>query len=40
MNNSEILFRLETLLHERKRAAPASSYVSALYAKGLDAVLK
>ncbi len=40
MKNSEILFRLEALLHERKRAAPASSYVSALYAKGLDTVLK
>ncbi len=40
MKNSEILFRLEALLHERKRAAPSSSYVSALYAKGLDAVLK
>ena len=40
MKNSDILFRLEALLHERKRAAPASSYVSALYAKGLDAVLK
>jgi phosphoribosyl-ATP pyrophosphohydrolase len=40
MKNSDILFRLEALLRERKRAAPASSYVSALYAKGLDAVLK
>jgi phosphoribosyl-ATP pyrophosphohydrolase len=40
MKNSDILLRLEALLHERKRAAPASSYVSALYAKGLDAVLK
>lgn len=37
---SDILFRLETLLHERKHAAPGSSYVASLYAKGLDAVLK
>ncbi len=36
----EILFRLESLLHERKHAAPGSSYVASLYAKGLDAVLK
>ena len=40
MSQSNILFRLETLLHERKRAAPGSSYVASLYAKGLDAVLK
>lgn len=39
-SESDILFRLETLLHERKRAAPGSSYVASLYAKGLDAVLK
>ena len=39
-NTSEILFRLETLLRERKNAVPGSSYVASLYAKGLDAVLK
>jgi phosphoribosyl-ATP pyrophosphohydrolase len=39
-NHSDILFRLETLLHARKHAAPGSSYVASLYAKGLDAVLK
>lgn len=37
---SEILFRLEALLYERKHAAPGSSYVASLYAKGLDAILK
>jgi phosphoribosyl-ATP pyrophosphohydrolase len=39
-NHSDILFRLESLLHARKQAAPESSYVASLYAKGLDAVLK
>lgn len=39
-NHSDILFRLETLLYARKHAAPGSSYVASLYAKGLDAVLK
>ena len=38
--SSEILFRLEATLRERKQAAPGSSYVASLYAKGLDAVLK
>lgn len=40
MTDSDILFRLEALLRERKTAAPGSSYVASLYAKGLDAVLK
>ena len=40
VSQSEILFRLETLLHQRKDAAAGSSYVASLYAKGLDAVLK
>jgi phosphoribosyl-ATP pyrophosphohydrolase len=40
MSESEILFRLETVLRERKNAAAGTSYVAALYAKGLDAVLK
>jgi len=39
-NPGEILFRLEAILRERKGAAPGSSYVASLYAKGLDAVLK
>ena len=39
-NTSDILFRLETLLRERKLAAPGSSYVASMYAKGLDAILK
>jgi phosphoribosyl-ATP pyrophosphohydrolase len=37
---SDILFRLEQTLHARKNAAPDSSYVAALYAKGLDTILK
>lgn len=37
---SDILFRLEATLRERKTAAPGSSYVASLYARGLDAVLK
>ena len=40
MPTSEILFRLEALLHQRKNADAGSSYVASLYAKGLDAVLK
>lgn len=40
MSDSQILFRLEAALHQRKSAAPGSSYVASLYAKGLDAVLK
>ena len=39
-NHSDILFRLEATLRDRKHAAPGSSYVASLYAKGLDAVLK
>jgi len=37
---SDILSRLATALEARKGADPASSYVAALYAKGLDAILK
>ncbi len=37
---SDILFRLEQMLHARKNAAPESSYVASLYAKGIDAILK
>ncbi|MBL8521140.1 MAG: phosphoribosyl-ATP diphosphatase [Betaproteobacteria bacterium] len=40
MSGTDILLRLEQTLHARKNAAPASSYVASLYAKGLDAVLK
>ena len=37
---TDILDRLAATLEERKRAAPGSSYVASLYAKGLDAILK
>lgn len=40
MTNTDILFRLEQTLLARKSAAPGSSYVASLYAKGIDAVLK
>lgn len=37
---NEILEQLDRVLEDRKSAAPDSSYVAALYAKGPDAVLK
>ena len=37
---SDILERLERAIAERRAADPASSYVAALNAKGLDAILK
>ena len=37
---SDILSQLATILEQRKQASPESSYVSSLYAKGLDAILK
>ena len=37
---SDILKKLAETLEARKNAAPESSYVAGLYAKGLDAVLK
>ena len=37
---SDVLDRLGEVLEARKRAAPDSSYVAGLYAKGLDAILK
>ena len=40
MPNADILFRLEQTILTRKSAAPGTSYVASLYAKGLDAVLK
>jgi len=36
----DILQHLTTVLEQRKSAAPDSSYVASLYAKGLDAILK
>jgi len=36
----EILHRLQETLRERKGAAPDSSYVASLYAKGTDAICK
>ena len=37
---SDILKELSEVLEQRKSAAPDSSYVAKLYAKGLDAILK
>lgn len=37
---NDVLERLSTIIESRKGADPASSYVSSLYAKGLDAILK
>jgi phosphoribosyl-ATP pyrophosphohydrolase len=37
---SDILDRLAETLEARKQAAPDSSYVARLYAKGTDAILK
>jgi len=37
---SDILIKLAAVLEARKAAAPDSSYVAGLYAKGLDAILK
>jgi phosphoribosyl-ATP pyrophosphohydrolase len=37
---SDILDRLADTLEARKQAAPDSSYVARLYAKGTDAILK
>lgn len=37
---SDILNKLAAVLEARKNAAPDSSYVAGLYAKGLDAILK
>jgi len=37
---SDVLQKLAQVLESRKQAAPESSYVASLYAKGLDAVLK
>lgn len=40
MIDAEILHRLQKTLVERKSAAPDSSYVASLYAKGTDAICK
>jgi phosphoribosyl-ATP pyrophosphohydrolase len=37
---SDILIKLGAVLEARKSAAPDSSYVAGLYARGLDAILK
>jgi len=37
---NDILQQLSEVLEQRKHAAPDSSYVAGLYAKGLDAILK
>ncbi|MGH8529668.1 MAG: phosphoribosyl-ATP diphosphatase [Nevskiales bacterium] len=36
----DVLGEIARVLEARKQAAPDSSYVAALYAKGLDAILK
>ncbi|MEN9422859.1 MAG: hypothetical protein RL122_242, partial [Pseudomonadota bacterium] len=40
MKNDTVLTQLAEVLESRKQAAPDSSYVAKLYAKGLDAILK
>jgi phosphoribosyl-ATP pyrophosphohydrolase len=40
MIDMEVLHRLQTTLLERKGAAPDSSYVASLYAKGTDTICK
>lgn len=40
VDTHHILSQLAQVLEERKQAAPDSSYVAKLYAKGLDAILK
>jgi phosphoribosyl-ATP pyrophosphohydrolase len=40
MIDMEVLHRVQQTLVERKGAAPDSSYVSSLYAKGTDAICK
>ena len=37
---SDVLSNLAQILEQRKSAAPNSSYVAGLHAKGLDAILK
>jgi len=40
MKNQDILNQLAAVLEERKSQSPQQSYVSSLYAKGLDHILK
>jgi phosphoribosyl-ATP pyrophosphohydrolase len=40
MADKDILARLEAAIAARRRADPSASYVAALNAKGLDAILK
>jgi phosphoribosyl-ATP pyrophosphohydrolase len=40
MIDLEVVHRVQTTLTERKGAAPESSYVASLYAKGTDAICK
>lgn len=40
MPNPDVLNELSAVLEQRKTAAPDSSYVASLYAKGLDTILK
>ena len=40
MADTDILNRLESVLRDRKSAAPDSSYVASLYASGLNKILE
>ena len=40
MTNIDVLQRLQSVLVERRGAAPDSSYVAGLYAKGTDGICK
>ncbi len=40
MTNMDVLQRLQSVLIERRKAAPDSSYVAGLYAKGTDGICK
>lgn len=40
MTNMDVLQRLQRVLTERRHAAPDSSYVAGLYAKGTDGICK
>ncbi len=39
-SSNDILAQLDQVLEQRKNAAPDSSYVASLYAKGLNTILK
>ena len=40
MIDLEVIRRVQATLDERKNAAPDSSYVASLYAKGTDSICK